>query len=888
MEAVNLISSPRYSEKSVGYAWCALMLREGDDLLRLIINSIRVDLISKNENAVCLALNAICNVGGKEFAESLSSDVIKLLTSNVTKTYVRKKAALTTLRLYRKAPDVLPPSEWSDKVLMLLDEKNIGVLTSVSSLVLGVMAVDPSGWEAAAPKAARTLTRLVLNKDYSNDYLYYGIPTPWLQIKLLRMLQYFPPPEEHALKLRISEVLQRIISGTDVTKNVNKNNATHAVLFEAINLTIHLGSKAETLQQSINLLGRFISIREANIRYLGLETMARLSQLQPETLDGLKKHQSTILFSLKDPDISIRRRALDLVYSMCDTSTVHETVAELLTYLQAADTSIREELVLKVAILAERFATDNQWYVDVVLKLIKEAGDYVSEEIWYRVVQIITNQGDDLQKYATETAWKALSEEAMPHRTLVKVAGYVLGEFGHMIADTPGCGAAQQFALLHKQFTQSDNELRALLLNTYVKLSHSFAEIAPQVSEVMAQYSTALDQEVQQRANEYISLSAPPLSGVKSTVLEMMPHFTERESIVQKQLSGKKGADGSAPPRERKESKAEAEEAGEAVSAPAAPPPAAPDLLGMDDPSPPQAAGVSGAADLLGALDVSSPAPAAPADDLLGLMGGGPPAPPPAQSAGGGSLLGAPAAQSPQYMALCLRNDGVLFEDATLQIGIKMEFNGHQGRMAVYFGNKCPAPLMSFGTQLSPCAALAIQASPVAATLNPRSQQQLLLNIECLDAFGEGPQLAVRFMGGSTPQPLVVPLPIIATKFVAPLRVEGADFFRRWKTLDGKEQQQIFKLTAMPLAEALVERVVGAGLRMALLKGVDPNPANFVASGWLVTKGAPPQGDSSSVLMRLEVNAQAAMCRASVRASSPAIVATVMKLVLSQLGTPVS
>ena len=62
------------------------------------------------------------------------------------------------------------------------------------------------GWEAVAAKAARTLTRLVLNKDYSNDYLYYGIATPWLQIKLLRMLQFFPPPEEHALKMRVSEV----------------------------------------------------------------------------------------------------------------------------------------------------------------------------------------------------------------------------------------------------------------------------------------------------------------------------------------------------------------------------------------------------------------------------------------------------------------------------------------------------------------------------------------------------------------------------------------------------------------------------------------------------------------------------------------------------------
>ena len=41
------------------------------------------------------------------------------------------------------------------------------------------------------------------------------------------MLQFFPPPEEHALKLRVSEVLQRIVTGTDVTKNVNKNNVTH-------------------------------------------------------------------------------------------------------------------------------------------------------------------------------------------------------------------------------------------------------------------------------------------------------------------------------------------------------------------------------------------------------------------------------------------------------------------------------------------------------------------------------------------------------------------------------------------------------------------------------------------------------------------------------------
>eukprot|EP00322_Chrysochromulina_rotalis_P022706 CAMPEP_0115844158 /NCGR_PEP_ID=MMETSP0287-20121206/8689_1 /TAXON_ID=412157 /ORGANISM="Chrysochromulina rotalis, Strain UIO044" /LENGTH=666 /DNA_ID=CAMNT_0003297885 /DNA_START=53 /DNA_END=2050 /DNA_ORIENTATION=+ len=541
MEAVNLISSARYSEKSVGYAWCALMLREGDELLRLIINSIRSDLISKQDNAVCLALSAICNVGGKEFAESLTTDVLKLLTGNMTKTYVRKKAALTTLRLYRKAPDILPASEWADKILALLDEKNIGVLTSISSLVLGILAIESAGWEGCSAKAARTLTRIVLNKDYSNDYLYYGIPTPWLQIKLLRMLQYFPPPDEHALKMRVSEVLQRIVTGTDVTKNVNKNNVTHAVLFEAINLVIHLGSTSELLPQACSLLGRFISIREANIRYLGLEAMARLSIAQPDTMEQLKKHTQTIFFSLKDQDISIRRRALDLVYSMCDSAGVKETVGELLAYLETADMHLKEELVLKIAILAERFCQDNEWYVDVVLSLITSAGDFVSEEIWYRVVQIITNEGDALQAYAAQKVWTALTAERLPHKTLVKVAGYTLGEFGHTIAENEGSRAEDQFRVLHEHFLQADPEVKALLLNTYAKLSHAYGELAGQVGDVLRMAATAMDQEMQQRSIEYLALGGDSLGEIKNSVLEMMPHFTERESIVQKALGKSQG-----------------------------------------------------------------------------------------------------------------------------------------------------------------------------------------------------------------------------------------------------------------------------------------------------------------------------------------------------------
>ena len=76
------------------------------------------------------------------------------------------------------------------------------------------------------------------------------------------------------------------------------------------------------------------------------------------SLDPVKKHQDTIIQSLKDRDISVRRRALDLLYSMCDTTNSRVIVGELLRYLQNADYNLREDMVLKIAILTERFATE--------------------------------------------------------------------------------------------------------------------------------------------------------------------------------------------------------------------------------------------------------------------------------------------------------------------------------------------------------------------------------------------------------------------------------------------------------------------------------------------------------------------------------------------------
>lgn len=43
--------------------------------------------------------------------------------------------------------------------------------------------------------------------------------------------------------------------------------------------------------------------------------------------------------------MSVRQRAADLLYAMCDRSNAKQIVAEMLSYLETADYSIREEMV---------------------------------------------------------------------------------------------------------------------------------------------------------------------------------------------------------------------------------------------------------------------------------------------------------------------------------------------------------------------------------------------------------------------------------------------------------------------------------------------------------------------------------------------------------------
>jgi AP-2 complex subunit alpha len=74
-----------------------------------------------------------------------------------------------------------------------MDDPDMGVTLSVTSLVMALVQENPEQYKGSYVKAAQRLKKIAVDGEVSADYLYYRVPNPWLQVKLLRLLQYYPP-----------------------------------------------------------------------------------------------------------------------------------------------------------------------------------------------------------------------------------------------------------------------------------------------------------------------------------------------------------------------------------------------------------------------------------------------------------------------------------------------------------------------------------------------------------------------------------------------------------------------------------------------------------------------------------------------------------------------
>ena len=330
--------------------------------------------------------------------------------------------------------------------------------------------------------------------------------------------------------------------------------AEYCMFFETVNLIDHFSTilPEKTFESYIQILGIYLSEsrknpnKDVNTKYLALEGLAKLSKYTSGNLI-LKSHCNVIIASLHDNDLSIRRKALELMFLICTEDSVKLLTKEMLLYFKENEPQLKEDIALKVAILAEKYAVDFKWYIDCVLKMIELAGEYVSEDIIYRYFQLMKgfdNQPQDeaVQIYSVEKIVKLLEKEFI-NENAVKLGALVVGEYAHLYTSID---YVKYISLLKKHIPLSNNSTVVIILTAFMKLANSSndEEIKNLIIPILEEYLESWDPELQQRAVEYLVIikcsSEDNFKDLIETSFRSMPVYSQdnlNNSILMKKLS---------------------------------------------------------------------------------------------------------------------------------------------------------------------------------------------------------------------------------------------------------------------------------------------------------------------------------------------------------------
>ncbi|KAJ8456116.1 hypothetical protein ONZ51_g12265 [Trametes cubensis] len=377
IECLKLVASPRFGDKRLGYLGIMLLLDESQEVLTLVTNSLKNDMNHANMYAVGLALCTFADIASEEMSRDLANEIEKLLGSS--NTYIRKKvrpntpdllvrnitslqAALCALRVIRKVPDLT--DHFVSKAKNLLADRNHGVLLTAITLVTEMCQTDPAcldEFRNAVPLLVRHLKSLVTT-GYSPEHDVSGITDPFLQVKILRLMRLLGKGDARASET-MNDILAQVATNTDSSKNVG-----NSILYETVMTVLEIEADSGLRVMAINILGKFLSNRDNNIRYVALNTLNKVVAIDT---NAVQRHRNIILDCLRDGDISIRRRALELSYALINEQNVRILIRELLAFLEVADDEFKLGMTTQICLAAERFAPNKRWHIDTVLRVLK-------------------------------------------------------------------------------------------------------------------------------------------------------------------------------------------------------------------------------------------------------------------------------------------------------------------------------------------------------------------------------------------------------------------------------------------------------------------------------------------------------------------------------------
>lgn len=556
VECLKLLASPRFADKRLGYLATLLLLDENHEVLTLLTNLLDNDMQHPNAFIVALALCCLGNVALPELSRDLYTNVDKIIGSS--NAYLRKKALFVAAKLVHKDPDLA--EVFAPRLQHLVADKLAGPLLGALRLVQSVYEYSPAHRPelvALIPAVVSHLKR-VATSGYMPDYDVHGIVDPFLQVLLLSTIRILAQDDPHQYLEQINDIL------TQVASNDPGKNSAHAVLYECVKTIFAIPSDQSLRILAVNLLGKFLSSKDNNTRYVALDTLLTVVPHEPV---AVQRHRQTIVACLNDGDISIRRRALELSFAILNENNIRVLVREILSYLESSpDSDLKPFVTAQLTVAAARYAPNEKWHFDTMIRMLKTAGNYVTADIISNILALIIQCKDtDLKKHIVGRLLSLCLEDDTQFG-LAMVCVWVIGEDSDLILGGPidNSGTESEpssrgslipvteeliLSLLERlvnNTTYSDSEtvhLVSYVLTAAIKLSVKFTEPSSieKLRLIINERTHDNNLEIQVRAVEYQEIFALEPSLKKGLLSKMPPPpVKQREALS---LKGTKKSD---------------------------------------------------------------------------------------------------------------------------------------------------------------------------------------------------------------------------------------------------------------------------------------------------------------------------------------------------------
>uniref|UniRef100_A0A673C8I7 AP-1 complex subunit gamma n=1 Tax=Sphaeramia orbicularis TaxID=375764 RepID=A0A673C8I7_9TELE len=505
LECLKLIASQKFTDKRIGYLGAMLLLDERQDVHLLMTNCIKNDLNHSTQYVQGLALCTLGCMGSSEMCRDLAGEVEKLLkTSN---SYLRKKAALCAVHVIRKVPELMEMFLPATK--NLLSEKNHGKCTCF---------IRGNCWRSLVPQLVRILKNLIMS-GYSPEHDVSGISDPFLQVRILRLLRILGKSDDDSSEA-MNDILAQVATNTETSKNVG-----NAILYETVLTIMDIKSESGLRVLAINILGRFLLNNDKNIRYVALTSLLKTVQTDH---NAVQRHRSTIVDCLKDLDVSIKRRAMELSFALVNGNNIRGMMKELLYFLDSCDPEFKADCASGVFLAAEKYAPSKRWHIDTIMRVLTTAGSYVRDDSVPNLIQLITNSVE-MHAYTVQRLYKALLDD-ISQQPLVQVASWCIGEYGDLLVSGQ-CEEEEPIQVTEDEVLDvlegllvsnlSTPVTRGYSLTAIMKLSTRFSSVN-RIKKVVSIYGSSIDVELQQRAVEYNALFKK-YDHMRPALLERMP-----------------------------------------------------------------------------------------------------------------------------------------------------------------------------------------------------------------------------------------------------------------------------------------------------------------------------------------------------------------------------